>query len=88
MSVFRAPYAAQRLATHFPRCGGNAVWVRKGLWQARQPRPKHRLERPDVGRDFGSQGLKRHWDVVAIQVKGSGRGGTPPMGASLALLMA
>ena len=28
--------AAKCLATHFSRCGENAVWVRKGLWLARQ----------------------------------------------------
>jgi hypothetical protein len=38
-SVFRSPYAAKFMATHLSRCGENAVWVRKGLWLARQPRP-------------------------------------------------
>src|ERR1700722_9422366 len=38
LSVFRAPYAAKCLATHFSRCGENAVWVRKGLWLARRSR--------------------------------------------------
>jgi hypothetical protein len=47
LSVFRAPYAAKCLATHFSRFGENAVWVCKGLWLARQPRPKHSPERPD-----------------------------------------
>jgi hypothetical protein len=47
-----------------------------------------RAQQPDLSRDLAGQGLERDRGVVAIQVKGSFRGGTPLGGAFPALLVA